>query len=162
MAAPRSCGLSFQKMPHSQGVQSPVADRLAEYTTMSLREQRITLNSLREKSQAFRSFDRRSSFLVYTALVGFTVLASAVFLLSFGLSRNLANGCATAALLLLVLAVTNISRRRESLIWAAIAAHHAEKAITEQEQQTMGYVPAPRTPASPASRIPSPLPTNER
>lgn len=124
----------------------PLEERVAEYMHMSLREQRLLLTSLRERSAEFRAFDRRSSILVYTALVGFTLVAVSVTLHSFHVPRFLAMGCAVGGLVMLVIVLVGITRRREALLWAAVAAHsldlhRAELAAAAGRE----WVPEPRT-----------------
>ncbi|MCO1578321.1 hypothetical protein M8C13_21440 [Crossiella sp. SN42] len=116
----------------------PIEERIAEYMHMSLRDQRLLLASLRERSVEFRAFDRRSSLLVYTALVGFTLVAVSVTLHSFHVPRFLASGCAVGALLMLVIVLVGITRRREALLWAAVAAHSADL------ERGPGPLPEPR------------------
>ncbi|MGO1050988.1 hypothetical protein [Crossiella sp. CA198] len=118
---------------------------------MSLRDQRLLLASLRERSVEFRAFDRRSSLLVYTALVGFTLVAVSVTLHSFNVPRFLASGCAVGALLVLVIVLVGITRRREALLWAAVAAHSVDLdradlgRVLNPPRHTGEWLPEPRT-----------------
>ncbi|GAA2824980.1 hypothetical protein [Crossiella cryophila] len=136
---------------HRAGELNPIEERIAEYMHMSLRDQRLLLASLRERSVEFRAFDRRSSLLVYTALVGFTLVAVSVTLHSFNVPRFLASGCAVGALLVLVVVLVGITRRREALLWAAVAAHSLDLdraefgRVLNPPRQSGEWLPEPRS-----------------
>ncbi|MBP2474943.1 VIT1/CCC1 family predicted Fe2+/Mn2+ transporter [Crossiella equi] len=141
---PRASSNSTTGHRHRAGGVDPIEERIAEYMHMSLRDQRLLLGSLRELSPEFRAFDRRSSLLVYTALVGFTLVATSITLHSFGVPRLAAMACALVALVALMIVLVGITRRREALLWAAIAAHSADLELS-QPLAGREWLPEPRT-----------------